>query len=202
VTDALTILADSPQRRYLPDLIVRHATATKSQSARIAGNAVDHLNQLGTIRLEKLPVKSKSGERYKSSPIKSGKTVLIVDDICTEGNSFESARALIEKARANCILLAWLKTINKDYHAISGSLPISNPFSPVTPSSVKVPTKVDQEQFGHGRLGQCFQKILRVGLAKVVRNGQHCTDARACRTFCNRPRHCQRGGPREPRYFS
>jgi hypothetical protein len=141
VTDALTILADSLQRRYLPDLIVRHATAIKSQSARIAGNAVDHLNQLGTIRLEKFPVKSKSGERYKSSPIKSGKTVLVVDDICTEGNSFESARALIEKAGANCILLAWLKTINKDYHAISGSLPISNPFSPVNLSSVKVPTK-------------------------------------------------------------
>jgi hypothetical protein len=141
VTDALTILADSLQRRYLPDLIVRHAKATKSQSARMQGQSVGHLNQLNTIRLAKFPIKSKSGERYKSCPIKSGKTVLVIDDICTEGNSFESARALIEKTGANCVLLAWLKTINTDYKAISAALPILNPFSPVDLSSVKIPTE-------------------------------------------------------------
>jgi hypoxanthine phosphoribosyltransferase len=141
VTDALTILADSLRRKYLPDLILRHSTATKSQNARIAGNVVDHANQIKTIRLERFPTKTKQGERYKVSPIRSGKTVLVVDDICTQGNSFESARAFIEKAGASCILLAWLKTINTDYQAIKGALPITDPFANIAASIGTIPVK-------------------------------------------------------------
>jgi hypoxanthine phosphoribosyltransferase len=142
VSDALTILADSLRTRYLPDLIVRHSTATKSQSARTSGQTVGHANQIETIRLEKLPTKSKHGERYKSPPIRAGKTVLVIDDICTQGNSFEAGRAYIEKTGARSISLAWLKTINTDYEAISGPLPIADPYSKMSIAVGKMPTTI------------------------------------------------------------
>jgi hypoxanthine phosphoribosyltransferase len=63
-------------------------------------------------------------------PLKHGKTVLLVDDICTEGNSFEAGRAFIGAVGAETICLSWLKTINSDYRAVSPPLKISKPFLP------------------------------------------------------------------------
>lgn len=99
---------------YLRDLIVRHTTAQKSQKARNSGIEIGHNTQLSTIKLNPHPLKGKGDSTYKSSPIR-GKTVLVVDDICTRGYSLEAARIYLEKAGANVICLSWLKTINSDY---------------------------------------------------------------------------------------
>src|SRR3984893_5988358 len=116
---ALSILASSLRKSYLPDLILRHTLAPKSQTARMQGKAVDPLDQVNTIHLNQNPTKNQKGDRYIRSPLKAGKTILVVDDICTEGNAFEAARAFIENTGAKVICLAWLKTIKRDYHAFS-----------------------------------------------------------------------------------
>jgi hypothetical protein len=116
IGDALTILAGSLRKNYLSDLIVRHATAQKSQTARMQGKMIDPLEQLNTILLSPQPKKNTKGGVYVRSPLKEGKTILVVDDFCTEGNSFEAARAYIENTGAKAICLGWLKTINRDYH--------------------------------------------------------------------------------------
>ena len=130
IADALTILAQSLQHQYLPDLIIRHAKALKSQSTRTSGGSVDVHNQLSTIHLNRSPKKGPSGDPYKNNPLRKGKTVLVVDDICTQGNSFEAARAFIEKTGADAICVSWLKTINRDYDAIAGSVPMTNAYVP------------------------------------------------------------------------
>jgi hypothetical protein len=119
ISEALTILAKSLRRKYLADLIVRHTTAPKSQTLRMQGKVVDPLDQLNTIRLNPSPLKNEKGDVYVSPPLRQGKSILIVDDICTEGNAFEAARAYIENTGAKAICLAWLKTIKRDYHALA-----------------------------------------------------------------------------------
>lgn len=133
VAEALSILAESLHKKYLPDLIIRHTKADKSQNARIAGAAVGVENQLNTIDLNRNPRKGVHGEPYVNNPISRGKTVLVVDDICTQGNSFEGARAFLQKAGAGVICLSWLKTINTDYRMIQGDPArfVPNPYAPV-----------------------------------------------------------------------
>ena len=58
-------------------------------------------------------------------------TVLLVDDFCTEGHSFEAGRALVEATGARVICLSWLKTIKTDYRAIHPPVRIADPFAPV-----------------------------------------------------------------------
>jgi hypoxanthine phosphoribosyltransferase len=119
VSEALNILAGSLRKRYLPDLIVRHTTAPKSQTARLQKKEVNPLDQLNTIHLNPSPQKSQKGDVYASPPLRRAKTVLVVDDICTEGNAFEAARAYIENTGAKAICLGWLKTIRRDYNAFA-----------------------------------------------------------------------------------
>lgn len=118
------------RKKYLKDLIIRHETANKSAYARSSGKggALDHLNQLNTIKLNPFPLK-KEKERYKRSPLKSGKTVLVIDDFCTEGYSLEAARAYIEQTGANVICLSLLKTIFRGYKQIQNISKFS-PFDP------------------------------------------------------------------------
>lgn len=118
VNKALTILGDSLRKTFIPNLIIRHTTAQKAQTARQAKQAIDELNQFNTIRLNPAPTKNKKGEPYARPPLGSGKTVLVVDDFCTEGNSFEAARAFLQSTGAKVICLGWLKTINTDYREI------------------------------------------------------------------------------------
>ena len=119
ISEALIILAKSLRKKYLPDLIVRHTTAPKSQTLRMQGKAVDPLDQLNTICLKLRPTKNEKGDVYVNPPLKKGKSILVVDDICTEGNAFETARAYIENTGASAICLAWLKAIKRDYYAFS-----------------------------------------------------------------------------------
>jgi hypoxanthine phosphoribosyltransferase len=130
VAEALTILAQSLHKQYLPDLIIRHVKAQKSQTARNIGQAVGVENQLSTIKLNPAPSKGPNGRPYKNNPLKKGKTILLVDDICTAGNSFEAGRAFIQQTGAKVICLSWLKTINTNYNAIRGSISIPNPYVP------------------------------------------------------------------------
>ena len=118
VNDALRILANSLRKTFIPDLLIRHIQAQKSQTARQAGRSVDHLNQINSIRLNSAPIKNKASELYVTPPLRRGKTALVVDDFCTEGNSFEAARTYIQSTGAKTICLAWLKTINTDYREI------------------------------------------------------------------------------------
>ncbi|WP_108862342.1 hypothetical protein [Ruegeria sp. Alg231-54] len=139
VESALSILAGTVRKKFLPDLIQRHTTATKSQTARTANVAVDVANQLNTIKLNRKPRKGIGKEPYKNPVSLRGKTILVVDDFCTSGNSFEGARAYFQAAGAKMIGLAWLKTINSNYNAIYGGTPVADPYS-ATGSFSGVPT--------------------------------------------------------------
>src|SRR5262249_34645580 len=75
------------RKNYLSDLIVRHADAPESKRNR---DTATHAQQLNTIHLRPDPLKI-GEERYKRSPLSAGKTVMVVDDICTQGFSFEAA---------------------------------------------------------------------------------------------------------------
>lgn len=127
IANALDILGKSLRESYLPDLIIRHSKAVKSQTARASGGSVGLDNQLNTIRLNPAPTRGVGGKAYVSPPTKGGKTVLLVDDICTEGNSFEAGRAYLRAAGANTVCLSWLKTINTDYRQVA---PPFGPFNP------------------------------------------------------------------------
>lgn len=119
--------------QYLHDFIVRHSNAPKSQSLRNAGQVPGICHQLSTIKLNEHPSRpGGKGEKYKNARWR-GKTVIVMDDICTEGHSFEAARAFLEAEKAKVILISWLKTPGKDYHAV-GSLhsAISEPFGRYT----------------------------------------------------------------------
>lgn len=133
IADALNILGGSLRKSYLPDLLIRHDKAQKSQAARIAGKSVDVVNQLTTILLNASPQRGMTGNAYRSMPVRSGKTVLLVDDFCTEGHSFEAGRAFINAMGAATICLSWLKTIKTDYRAISPPITIANPYQPTGP---------------------------------------------------------------------
>lgn len=132
IADALNILGQSLRKSYLPDLIVRHSKAVKSQTARSSGGSVGVENQLTTIVLNPAPSRGVGGQPYKNPPVRRGKTVLLVDDICTEGNSFEAGRAFIDATGAKTICLSWLKTVNTDYRAIMRPMPSFNPRIPAT----------------------------------------------------------------------
>jgi hypothetical protein len=130
IADALNILGQCLRKSFLPDLLIRHTKAVKSQTARASGGRVGVENQLTTMKLNPAPARGMGGRPYKSMPLKTGKTVLLVDDFCTEGNSFEAGRALIGATGAATICLSWLKTINSDYREVAPPLTITDPYVP------------------------------------------------------------------------
>jgi hypothetical protein len=130
IADALNILGQCLRKNYLPDLVIRHTKAAKSQTTRASGGYVGIDNQLTTIKLNPAPARGVGGTAYKSMPLKAGKTVLLVDDFCTKGNSFEAGRAFIGATGAETICLSWLKTINSDYRAAAPPIKITDPYVP------------------------------------------------------------------------
>ncbi len=138
---AVRIASGSLRARYLEDYILRHQDAPKSQTLRNSGQQPSALNQLGSIRLRPDPLKTGDvGGRYKNRPNVKGKTLLVVDDICTQGHSLETARAFAEAAGANVICLCWLKTPGaNDYHEIVRLIPnIKRPYLSYEPESHEV----------------------------------------------------------------
>jgi Phosphoribosyl transferase domain len=101
----------------IPDLLIRHKSAVKSQKARVQGGSVDISNQLNTIHLNKTPHKSEDSV-YARSPLKQGKTVLLIDDICTQGHSLVAGKEFIQQTGASVICVSWLKTINTDIQTV------------------------------------------------------------------------------------
>ncbi|NTF00129.1 phosphoribosyltransferase family protein [Agrobacterium tumefaciens] len=140
LSNALKIAADTLRSGYLVDLIERHRPAQKSQTARQQGIALDHKNQLSTIKLRRDPLKTgQSGARYKKSPLKPGKTVLVVDDILTEGFSLEAAQAFVKATGASVICAAWLKTPGANhYRALADVTPdLKDPYKPFAPVATR-----------------------------------------------------------------
>lgn len=113
VNEVMALLGKCFRKTFFPDLIERHATSIKSAYA--SASQKTFRNQLNTIRLNAYPHPYGS-EKARKTPINlHGKTVLIVDDFCTNGRSLDAARAYIEAAGGKAISFAWLKTINSDY---------------------------------------------------------------------------------------
>ncbi len=138
--NAIAVVSGSLRARYLFDFVERHSDAKKSQSLRTSGGSPSSANQLSTIRLNPTPTRTGPQQlKYKNKPNIKGKTVLVVDDICTEGYSLEASRAFFEAAGAKVVLLSWLKTPGKnDYHAIRSLEPsIAKPFSKFKPEKVR-----------------------------------------------------------------
>ena len=134
--EPLAAFAKCFRGKFLPDLVMRHTTARESKRDR---DAASHLNQLNTIHLHEHPQKSE-GKPFVKSPLASGKTVCVLDDLLTNGYSFEAAQAFIVRTGASVTCVAFLKSMNHEYRRL-GTLSIGNPFAPVeftsTPSIKK-----------------------------------------------------------------
>lgn len=125
VDEVMTSLGKCFRKTFFPDLIERHATAPKSAFA--GPTQKTFMNQLNTIKLNPYPHPYGSAAARKTPIALQGKTVLIVDDICTNGRSLDCARAYIESAGGDAVSFAWLKTINSSYLRMD-SLPALKPF--------------------------------------------------------------------------
>lgn len=115
------------RKTFLRDLIIRHTASRKSSSARNAGERINHLNQLNTIKLNISPLRSTGDKRYVHFPLTAQKTILVVDDICTNGYSLEAARRYFRQIGCRVICMSWLKTINSNYYMLN-DYPRFNPF--------------------------------------------------------------------------
>jgi hypothetical protein len=113
VDEVMTSLGKCFRQTFFPDLIMRHMPAIKSAFAGAADKTF--ANQINTIRLNSYPHPYGGSDARKSAISLKGKTVLVVDDICTNGRSLESARVYIEAAGGQALLFAWLKTINTSF---------------------------------------------------------------------------------------
>ena len=125
VDEVMVALGKCFRKTFYPDLIERHTTAIKSAYATPAQKTF--MNQLNTIRLTAYPHEYGKQQPRKTPISLKDKTVLIVDDICTNGRSMDCARAYIEAAGGHVISFAWLKTINTAYLRMSPA-PILKPF--------------------------------------------------------------------------
>jgi hypothetical protein len=123
----MTTFAKCFRTSYLQDLIIRHTTAIKSQFHR---DKASHLNQLNTICLNNAPSRIVKGESktYSSFPLKGGKTIVVIDDVCTRGYSFEAARALLARTGAEVIFVSFLKALKNDYEALGATTLPKGPF--------------------------------------------------------------------------
>jgi hypothetical protein len=133
---AMTTFAKCFRKSYIPDLIVRHTTAIKSQFNR---GTVTHENQLNTVCLNGKPhrIVNDAPKEYANFPIKNDKTVVVIDDVCTKGMSFEAARSLLSKVGANAVCVSFLKALKHDYEAL-GPIALKNgPFRKNNVASVR-----------------------------------------------------------------
>ena len=163
LTKSLKIIGGSMRANYLEDLITRHKDATKSSASRNQGLDPGHANQLSTICLRKDPMKTGASQaRYKNPPLKIGKTVLIVDDICTAGYSFEAARQFINSTGANAIFVSWLKTPGaNDYQKIKDLDPKIKPYEAYSSTNISKMTISNNSnvtnEFASDELAKAFE---------------------------------------------
>ncbi|MCB0713819.1 MAG: HAD hydrolase-like protein [Ignavibacteriae bacterium] len=113
-------------KTYLKDIIVRHTnvlSSHKHQSSR------SFKKQLESISLNKNATNPRTGRAYANPPLNKNKTVLVIDDFCTFGHSFETARAYIEATGASAICVACIKTLARSYEQIT-QITVSDPYMP------------------------------------------------------------------------
>lgn len=113
VDEVMTLLGKCFRKTFFPDLIERHTTSVKSAFA--SADQKTFANQLNTIKVNPYPHPYGTDEPRKTPINLKGKTVLVVDDICTNGRSLDCARAYIEAAGGQALSFSWLKTINSSY---------------------------------------------------------------------------------------
>ncbi len=124
--EALDILGKCFGKTFYVDLILRHTAAAKSATTPHAEKTF--LTQINTIHLNNYP--SKLGKEPNKSALRlKDKCVLVVDDICTNGRSLDTARAYLSSAGAKCILFCWLKAIHRDYLRMV-PMPEISPYKP------------------------------------------------------------------------
>jgi predicted amidophosphoribosyltransferase len=110
--EVLSLLGKCFRKTFYVDLLLRHKDAAKSQPTKAALRKFTE--QVNTLRLNRYPRQFGQVPRTSQIPL-NGKTVLVVDDICTSGRSMDTARAYFAAAGARTILFSWLKTINTDF---------------------------------------------------------------------------------------
>ncbi len=114
--DVLSLLGKCFRKTFYVDLLLRHQEASKSSYQKATVRKFSA--QVNTLRLNRRP--SPYGGPPRATPISlSGRTVLVVDDICTSGRSLDTARAYLNAAGAKSILFSWLKTINTDFYSMA-----------------------------------------------------------------------------------
>ena len=125
--EPLAAFAKCFRGKFLPDLVIRHTTAPESKKDRAAAS---HLNQLNTIVLNEHPQKFEA-KPFVKFPLAPTKTVCILDDLLTDGYSFEAARAFIARTGANVVCVAFLKAMNHDYKRLGKlNLGLGAPLAP------------------------------------------------------------------------
>jgi hypothetical protein len=134
--DYLAIVGDIFRKKYLRDLIVRHTSAPSSREVRRAGSQPRPEVQFNTLKLTRKPLK-KGDVRYASKLDLRGKTVLVFDDFCTNGMTFEAARHLLKQTDAGSIQVSWLKTINRGYRVVADLSPFP-PYEAVTHDAASI----------------------------------------------------------------
>jgi hypoxanthine phosphoribosyltransferase len=125
--EPMSVFAKCFRQSFLSNLIFRHTTIEASHKLRISKMPVNHYRQLSSIMLNQFPLRQ-PGQAYKKCPVTSGKTVLVIDDICTSGYTLEAARAYIKQTGARVLCMSWLKTINTPYEQIIDTNLSFNPF--------------------------------------------------------------------------
>lgn len=115
--DALVQVATCFGITYTRDLIQRHKTVQKAAFDR---STADHARQFNSIKLNRTPQRTLAGQQYKNNPLKRDRRVLVVDDFCTKGYSFEAARHFIGQTGASCVCVSFLKTVSRDYETLTG----------------------------------------------------------------------------------
>ena len=143
--DVMTIFAKCFRIHYLSDLILRHTSIEKSHILRNRGEQVNHIRQFNSIVLNKFPLKN-PGVPYIHCPLKREKCVLLIDDICTNGYSLETAKIFINQTGADVISMTWLKTVNRGYIQILDPLKF-DPFSSITIDQIDQVREFDYHQY-------------------------------------------------------
>lgn len=114
-------LAKAFTQRFIPDLLIRHAEAPKSQF--IPGDKRSIFNQFQTIMV--------NDAHQRRLKYKSGKTILVLDDFTTSGCSLETARRMLLQAGAKQVVgMAVAKY--RQTHTVTRITRDWNPYEPCT----------------------------------------------------------------------
>ena len=141
--EVLSLLGKCFRKTFYVDLLLRHKDAAKSQQTKAALR--QFTEQVNTLRLNRYPRQYGLVPRTSQIPL-NGKTVLVVDDICTSGRSMDTARTYLAAAGAQAILFSWLKTINTEFVSMQPE-PALKPFDVNTIKSE--PTSVSYGYIRH-----------------------------------------------------